>query len=267
MIIFPAIRFLPPRLVLRVSGLALASTAAIAAFHATAPQCIGGAFNTLDPLVREYWLVNVLEGLPIWYQNGSTMITLLGGSIIVGLGSLLFILWSQPARIDRSKLLVLAYAFLWALLLSLFVQRATAVAAAFALPLMAWAVHRAFVAARQIQRPPMRILATAAVVFLIMPGPLVVTIYNGATGTGKEAETKPGKAFCESNQSLATLNRLPRSNLVAPLDFGPPQSARHQPPSQRPCNGGPDQDIYIEPGFRAADTRSAKDSLSRDLRR
>ncbi len=220
-VILPAIKFLPPNIALRIGGLAIAAITALTVLHASAPQCIGGAFNTMEPLVREYWLVNVLEGLPIWYQNWKTMVTLLGGSIIVGLASLIYILRSQPDQVDRSKLFVLGYAFLWALLLSLVVQRATAVAAAFALPFMAWAVHRAFTHARRIKRPVSRILATAAVVFLILPGPLVIALFNRVTGEDKTTETKSESAGCKGDDSLARLNSLPPSNIAAPFDFGP----------------------------------------------
>lgn len=220
-VILPAIRFLPANIALRIGGLGVAAVAALAVLHASAPQCVGGAFNTMDPLVREYWLVNVLEGLPIWYQNWRTMVTLLGGSIIVGLASLIYIIRSQPGAIDRENLFVLGYAFLWALLLSLFVQRATAVAAAFALPFMAWAVHQAFVRARGLRRPVSRILATSAVVLLIMPGPLAIALFNSIAGDDGKAATKPGIATCNDDDSLARLNRLPRSNILAPFDFGP----------------------------------------------
>ncbi len=220
-VILPAIRFLPPNIGLRIGSLAIAALAALAVLYASAPQCIGGAFNTMDPLVREYWLVNVLEGLPIWYQKWTTMVSLLGGSIVVGLGSLIYILRSQPDQIDRSKLFILGYAFLWALLLSVFVQRATAVAAAFALPFMAWAVHHAFIRARRVKRPVTRILATAAIVFLIMPGPLAVALFNGVTGEGDMVEANSSNTTCEADGSLARLNSLPPSNLITPFDFGP----------------------------------------------
>lgn len=220
-IMLPSIKYLPTNLWLRVGSLAVAGMAALAVVYSLAPQCMGGAFNTMDPIVREYWLVNVLEGLPIWYQNGKTMVTLLGGSIIVGLGSLIYIVRVRPAGIDRSQLFVLGYAFLWALILSLFVQRATAVAAAFALPFMAWAVHQAFLGARAIQRPLWRILATASVVFLILPGPLAIAMFNSVSGEQAPSEANPEILSCRNDESLARLNALPRSNILAPFDFGP----------------------------------------------
>ncbi len=220
-IILPSILWLPANRALRVASLAVAGVAALAVLQAFAPQCMGGAFNTMDPIVREYWLVNVLEGLPIWYQNGKAMVTLLGGSIVVGLISMLYILRTRPEGIERGRLFVLAYAFLWALLLSLFVQRATAVAAAFALPFMAWAVHQVFARARALKRPLSRIFATAAVVFLILPGPLAVALFNAVSDDEDSVEKSPESLACRSDESLARLNSLPRSNILAPLDFGP----------------------------------------------
>ena len=220
-VILPSIQWLPANRLMRVGSLAVAGGVALVVLHGFAPQCMGGAFNTMDPLVREYWLVNVLEGMPIWYQKGTTMVTLLGGSVLVGLISLLYILRTRPNGIDRGRLFVLAYAFLWALLLSLFVQRAAAVAAAFGLPFMAWAVHQAFVRARALKRLLSRIFATAAGVFLVMPGPLAVALFN-AVSEGEEPVAKTPEALaCNSNDSLARLNSLPRSNILAPFDFGP----------------------------------------------
>ncbi len=223
-IILPAIHFASADLRLRFAALAVAGLAVIGVLYITAPQCVGGAFGTMDPIVREYWLVNVLEGLPIWYQNPKTMVTLLGGSIVVGLVSLLYIIARRRSDFDREKLFLVGYAFLWAFLLSLFVQRAAAVAAAYALPFMAWAVHQLFLKARSLSRPATRILATVSVVFLIMPGPLAVAVYGAATG-GEDSEAEEmgnaGKPPCKSDASLERLNILPRTNIAAPFDFGP----------------------------------------------
>ena len=149
------------------------------------------------------------------------MVGLLGGAIVVGLGSLIYIVRSQPDQIDRGKLLILGYAFLWALLLAVFVQRATAVAAAFAVPLMTWAVHQAFVKARGVKRPLPRIFATAAVVLLIMPGPLAIAVVNAVAGEDKTSDGTVEGAACRDGDSLERLNGLPQSNIVAPFNFGP----------------------------------------------
>ncbi len=225
-IILPAIKFTPVSWLVRLTALAFSGIAALSIFYTSAPQCVGSAFGELDPLVRDYWLVSVREGLPIWDQPGKEIVSLFGGSIIVGLGCLIYILWKRPDAADKEKFFLLAYALVWAFVVSLLVQRAAAVAAVYALPLVGWAVHHAFRAARKIERPAKRILATVAVVFLILPGPLALGLVNAAsgnqeTGDDKKAAKSDVAPACDSAESLARLNALPRSNIVAPFDFGP----------------------------------------------
>lgn len=223
-IILPALKLLPPTILLRLVALAVAGGAALVPLYYAAPQCLGNAFSDLDPLVRDYWLVNVREGLPIWIQPWDTTVTLYGGAILVGFVSLIAIAVGRADGIGRDKLILAGYAFLWALIVSLLVQRAAAVAAAYAVPFMAWAVFQAFAGARAIKTPLWRILATASVVFLIMPGPLAMSLVNGIRGESAEAPQSDrlgGKPACDSHVSIARLNALPSGMLLAPLDLGP----------------------------------------------
>lgn len=225
-IILPAIKFTPVSWMVRLIALGFAGTAALSIFYTSAPQCVGSAFSELDPLVRDYWLVNVREGLPIWQQSWTENVSLFGGSIIVGLGCLIYIMWKRPGVADKDKLFLLTYALVWAFIVSLLVQRAAAVAAVYALPLVGWAVHHAFLGARKIERPATRIVATVAVVFLILPGPLFLGLVNGISGDGKAGDAEQtvpldGMPACDSTASLKRLNILPQSNIIAPFDFGP----------------------------------------------
>ncbi len=226
LIILPEIKLAPASWLIRLVAMAVAGIAAALPFYLIAPQCAGSAFGQLDPLVRDYWLVNVREGMPIWTQPWNEIANLFGGSIVVGIGCLIYIQSRQPDVADRQKLFLLSYALLWAFVVSLLVQRAAAVAAVYALPLVGWAVHKGFVRARTIKRPVTRILATVAVVFLILPGPLMLGLVNVISGGDKDtvadqsASAEDGPA-CDSSESLAQLNSLPPSNLIAPFDFGP----------------------------------------------
>lgn len=224
-IILPAIHFSPQSIWPRVTALAVAGGFALLAIWSSAPQCLGSAFADMDPLVRDTWLVNVNEGLPIWDQQMKEMINLFGGSIVVGLGCLFFIWVRHIDDFDRPKFFLVAYAFLWALFVSILVQRASAVAAAYALPLVAWAVHHGFRAARDIANPAVRILATFSVVFLILPGPLVLGIsdaFDEAVIKEPNSRTVLGNSPpCDSSASIERLNALPPTTIVAPLDFGP----------------------------------------------
>ncbi len=225
-VILPVIKFAPASWMLRLMALGVAGVAALGSIYASTPQCVGSAFGQLDPLVRDYWLVNVREGMPIWTQPWKEIVNLFGGSIIVGLGSLAYIYRQRLDAVDREKLFLLTYALLWAFVVSLLVQRAAAVAAVYALPLVGWAVHNAFLRARAITRPIARILATVAVVFLILPGPLMLGMVNAVSGNNAQADaekttTSDAGLACDSSESLAGLNALPPTNIVAPFDFGP----------------------------------------------
>lgn len=224
-IILPAIYLSPQSIWLRLVALAVAGLMALATIWFSAPQCVSGAFADIDPLVRDTWLNNVNEGLPIWHQPAREVINLFGGSILVGLGCIIFIWLRRFDTIDRSKLFLVAYAFLWAFIISLLVQRASSVAAVFALPFVGWAVHNGFKAAREIASPVMRILATVSVVFLILPGPLALGIANsfggGDESAQESAKTNDDAPKCDSSASLERLNALPKANIVAPFDLGP----------------------------------------------
>ncbi|MEP3225540.1 MAG: hypothetical protein ABJO01_06160 [Parasphingorhabdus sp.] len=225
-LLLPAIKFAPQSWLVRLTALGFAGLAALGIFYTSAPQCAGSAFGELDPLVHDYWLINVREGMPIWTQPAKEIISLFGGSIIVGLGCLVYLYAKQRDAADKQNLFLLAYALIWAFAVSLLVQRAAAVAAVYALPLMGWAVHHGFRKARQIKRPVSRILATVGVVFLILPGPLALGIANAVTGSAEKETAPQSKTFgaapaCDSHESLMRLNALPPSHIIAPLDFGP----------------------------------------------
>lgn len=224
-IILPGIFIGPKSMLARAAWLMSAGGAALLTIAAIEPQCIGGAFGQIDPLVREYWYVNVREGLPIWHQPWKESVTLLGGSVVIGLLALGVFAWKRPKGIDGEKLFLIAYAFLWAFILSLLIQRAASVAAAFSLPLMAWLVHQAFLAARGIKSAAVRIIATSATMFLILPGPLTISMINGMSGgstkNSADSLSEQTEIACDSSQSLIKLNTLPRSNIIAPFDFGP----------------------------------------------
>ncbi|GAB5489300.1 MAG: hypothetical protein Pars2KO_28700 [Parasphingorhabdus sp.] len=224
-IILPTIHFSPQSIWSRFITMAIAGLLAILTIWLSAPHCVGSAFSDIDPLVRDTWLVNVHEGLPIWHQPAREVINLFGGSIVVGLGCIIFMWVRRVGSPDWSKLYLVAYAFLWALIVSIFVQRASSVAAAYALPLVGWAVHNGFRVARELQSPVVRILATVSVVFLVLPGPLALGLMNAVRdGDDSLLENEIRNSDlpqCDSSASLDKLNVLPKANIIAPFDLGP----------------------------------------------
>jgi len=229
-IILPACYLNPRSLVVRGAALSVGGLAAIVTLYVIEPQCVGGGFGQIDPLVRQYWLANVAEGLPIWHQDWKSAAGLFGGSIIVGLLTLGYLFWKPQPDMDKRKLYKLAYVLIFAFLVSLLVQRASATAAAIAVPLMAWAVHQGFFRARKIENFILRVFATAGVVILVMPGPLFVAAYDRlnpqdekveATAFAKADLSTSPAVVCGSLESLEKLNALPRTDMVVPFNLGP----------------------------------------------
>ena len=210
----------------RVMTLLFGGAAALATILMIEPKCTAGAFGQIDPLVRQYWLTNVAEGLPIWQQKLKTAVGLFGGSILIGLLTFAYLHRKTGQNIDRNKLIILGTALVFAILVSIFVQRASATAAAFSVPLMAWAVRQWFIRAREVQNFLPRVLASAAVILLVLPGPIAIAAYDRIQYIAQnesEASAKIGETqiVCDAPESLAKLNSLPRTDIAAPFNLGP----------------------------------------------
>jgi len=62
-----ALAALAPRTRLHtLAGFGAVGAGALTLLLSVAPQCAGGGFAELDPLVRQYWYLGVAEGLPVW---------------------------------------------------------------------------------------------------------------------------------------------------------------------------------------------------------
>ncbi len=208
----------------RAGVLLLAGAVSLGTLYALAPQCLGDAFGQIDPVVREYWFNNVREGLPIWQQPWRVSANIYGGAILTGVIGWFLSVRTVAEDSKRQDFFATGFVLLCAFLLSLFVQRSSSFAAAFALPFFAWAVLRFLTLARSQTNALFRILCTVAIIFLILPGPLLAGAWNAVTGySDPEAPLAiaPGQIACDSPQSLARLGILPQSTILASFDLGP----------------------------------------------
>jgi len=249
-----ALRFVGAGRMPRFAALAAAGGVSIVTLYLLAPVCLGGTFADMDPVVHEYWYLNVREGLPAWNQAWRLSLMQYGGVIIGGLVALLVLLRGRFGAIGagyRTQFMILAYAFLWSCIVALLVNRASSVAAAYGLPLMAWLVILVFKKARAFRRPVTRIIATVSIVLLIAPGPFIIAAIDAARGEEKQKDkTDDGSLTkaavqsgempkrnadgeemqCNARSSMVPLTALPGGNIVAPFDFGPPillQTSHH----------------------------------------
>ena len=225
-IMIPAIAAMPDGRLWRLAAASLAGGAAISAILWIAPQCAHGAFGNLDPLVRTYWYDHINEGLPVWHQNIKDALIWLAPALC-GIPALLAVNAKAIGSKATQDLRITGYFLIYAILISLLVFRTVAVAAAFAIPLVAVWIVALFHSYRRSDKPAHRIALVALMLFLLVPGALVaqtVSVFEGVFSTPKNAVDIASDAAtekCESVRSVAKLAELPRGNFVAPFDIGP----------------------------------------------
>lgn len=222
----PGLMAAPRRAVLRVLIMLSAGAAAVLVLGFRAPECLTGAFSTLDPLVREYWYVYVQEGMPIWHQSPGTAAIMLAGPI-VGLGSSLYLTHKATGQ-DRDRLITLSFFTLCGFILSMLVLRTVSVASAYAIVPAALLVAHIFARYRRENVPLRRVLCVVAMLFLVMPSSWLSSLMDiwPTPQTAQEVKREKNLAACESAQSVAALDALPVGQFIAPFDMAPMILAR-----------------------------------------
>lgn len=218
-IMLPAIIAEPNRRFVRLAVAAAAGMAALAVLFWLAPSCRAGAFGNLDPLVRDYWYLNVNEGLPVWYQKPGSIAAFLAAPLC-GLAALIFML-RQPACNNRSELHIAGFFMIYALVLSVAVFRTISVAVTFAIPVIAAWIIVLFGHYRSAQTPMRRILMVAAMLLLLVPGAIAGQIMQLAAPPRAAGKSAAESKKCQSVSSIAALGKLPKSRFLAPFDMGP----------------------------------------------
>jgi hypothetical protein len=220
-IMIPVISIRPSDRRLRLAAASAAAFAAAVALLYLAPQCTTGAFGNLDPLVRDYWYININEGLPVWHQDIATALTLLAGPVCA-LAALYFG-QKHMTDVDRNNWHIAGFFTVYSVALSLLVFRTVSVASAFAIPLVAIWILQLFRRYRQSTNSTHRIGLVVAMLALIIPAAVVSSISKTILPQDsiKQASVDKAADACESVASLGKLNALPQGNIVAPFDMGP----------------------------------------------
>jgi hypothetical protein len=213
----------------RGRGMALAmlgatAVAAAALYLGAAPQCKGGAFVALDPMVKRFWYNSISEGLPFWYLPPMAAVETVCVPLVGLIAAVLQ--WrrsSDPAHRAwwRDHTLVLAGAWL----IAAWLARASATACAFATIPTAVLALRLIVALRT-GPPARRALGYVGLLLLLLPPMPVLAwqrihqlfTHNTATAPTSVADSM---ASCNYAAAARALNALPPVDLFAPLDMGP----------------------------------------------
>ncbi len=218
-ILIPAIYVKPQLSRWRVIATLSAGLLIVATVLLSSPLCARGAFAGLDPLVREYWYVNVSEGLPIWRQDSEAAWSLLA-SALVGLVALAVL----SKKYQNAQFATLAFFVVYATLLSLFVFRTVTVAAAFAaIPVAIW-TGQLVTLWRTSNIAMQRIGLVALILALAIPSAIIAPVVRAIAAKPANAIAEKGDAKsekCESVASVRKLSLLPDSSIIAPFDMGP----------------------------------------------
>lgn len=203
-----------------VAGLLVAGLAGIAVFAAASPGCLGTPFGTLDPVVRDFWYVNVREGLPFWRQSPDVVPALV--PVLFGLG-VSFRLWHTGRGKARSWWFEYSVLLAGTTVLGLLVWRSMAFAALLAALPLGHLLTRGLAQLRG-HRSTLRKLAIAAgLVVVLSPTVPFGLARQLAQDANRPAGGNAGKhmSTCDLVGSARKLARLDPATIFAPLDIGP----------------------------------------------
>ena len=210
-------RPLPP--IALIAGLGATGLAGIALFGWASPTCMGTPFGALDPVVRDFWYVNVSEGRPLWEQDGVFLIPF--GQLLVGLGAAAALCMRAP-REAQARWVEFLILFAGTLVLGVLVVRSLAFASLLATVPFAWLLGIALHRLRTSSAVLTRFAVVLASVLVVLPGAPVAIAKNLAPDDvpGPEPE-EMAMSSCELHDSVRRIAALEPGTVFAPLDIGP----------------------------------------------
>lgn len=205
-------------LILTLGAIGLAGAAFV---YWSAPQCVTASpFASLDPLVRDYWYLNVTEGRPVWEQSLNSAIPALVQPL-VALALVLLIAarnhdWLRTWWFEYAVLLAVAFAG------GLLTFRSIAFAGLLSALPLAWFLARFFERWRSYKSLLPKLMLVIPLYLVFAPGfPLVICELAMPQKESGGPVAGLAKSSCELRRNAKLLDRLPRSTLFAPLDIGP----------------------------------------------
>ncbi len=192
-------------------------------FLLSAPHCAAGPFGGLDPLVRDYWYVNVHEGRPFWQQPLAQLIPIVAQGF-VALGAAVCI-WLGAK--DRMRSWWLDYTLLLgaALITGLLTWRSMGFVAALGAVPLGWLASRLLAAMRETGNPARKLAVGIALVLTLQPFLAVqvaqITLVHSRAQAAEDTGNRIKQSECDLSRNVPQLAALPRSTLFAPVDIGP----------------------------------------------
>lgn len=207
-----------PRLTLLI-GLGIFGAAGVAFIGWSAPQCLAPPFAGLDPLVRDYWYLNVAEGRPVWNRGLSDSIPAVAQPLFA-LAVALYIGsksrdWMRSWWWELSLLLGIAF------LGGVMTYRSMAFASVIAAIPLGWFVAR-IIKRWRVYDQLLPKLALAILLYIVfVPGAFIMAVQRMAAPEPEAQTYTISDSRCELRTNAELLNRLPPSTLLALLDTAP----------------------------------------------
>ena len=200
-------------------GLAFAGLAGIAVFALVSPQCLRTPFGALDPVVRDFWYVNVAEGQPYWQQPAALYPALV--SIVVALGVSLR-LWRRGREWRKRWWCEYSLLLGGMIVLGLLVSRSMAFASLLAALPLGYLLAGGLARLREPGPLAGRLAIAAALLVVLVPSvPFGLGSRAMAANTAGNANLEMTKSTCDLADSARALARLEPGTVFAPLDIGP----------------------------------------------
>ncbi len=194
-------------------------TTGLVFFGLSSPTCMMTPFAALDPLVRDYWYVHVLEGRPLWEQ-GLTEAVPVALQLCVALAATLMLMgrsreWLRRWWSDYALLLGAS------ILLALFVWRSAAFAAVISAIPLGWLATRMLKRVGSGANIGAKLLAALATIVLLLPATPLKLWAMVAPASVEGEPVLVRESSCQIRDSAVALGSLPNGTIFAPLDIGP----------------------------------------------
>lgn len=207
-----------PRITL-LTLLAITGLAGLLFFGMSAPVCLGSPFGDFDPLVRQYWYQNVLEGQPLWRQSMDDAFPAMAQALIaLGASILIFTRQRDWLRHWWGEYSILLLVAIGAGVITFRSFSFAGVLGAVPLGWLTIQMLRRFRSAGGLWQKG----GTAVLIYLVLL-PSAPFMLVQKFGPGEKATSEPLttlQSSCDIYKNMPLLDRLPPARIVAPFDVG-----------------------------------------------
>lgn len=203
----------------RIVGLGLVGAAALGAFLASAPHCLGDPLVALDPLLRDLWLSHVTEAKPLKaFVSDPALLVSTAAPVLLGLVAAVALAWRERG-LARGRWAMLAAAILIGFTAALWQIRVFSSVTPLAMVALAGAA--AALSARLAGVTPLlRWLTIGLLCLFVSPMGLALALQSEGEAAPRETVLRETRRACLAAGAFSGLAALPPARIVAPVDMG-----------------------------------------------